>query len=234
VRQVPAIAYLYHAMSLTAEIQPRFNEWNPAHYRLFGIRTIVAPAGIQTALPPFWQRDQVIGRFEVFRAPETGYFDVVDVPAAVHTTKHNFYDVNDRWLRSDWVEKRLHLLLDLGGPAPERLLIPAEGALPALPAFPGAGRIVSERQDGEEYRAEVEANRASYVLFKMTWHSNWRATVDGAPVRTAMLSPGFIGIAVRPGKHSLTLQYVGSAWKLWLALGGVLAVALQARALSFH
>jgi len=85
---------------------------------LFGIRTIVAPAGIRTALPAFWQRDQTIGRFDLFRAPDTGYFDIVDAPAAVHTTKDSFYEINGRWMQSDWVEKRLHLLLDLGGPVP--------------------------------------------------------------------------------------------------------------------
>jgi hypothetical protein len=227
VRQVPAVAFLYHAMALTADIQPRMNEWNPAHYRLFGIRTIVAPAGIQTALPPFWSREQTIGRFDIFRTPETGYFDVVDAPAAVHTTKHNFYDINDRWLQSDWANKHLHLLLDLGGPVPERLRIPPEDPLPALPAFAPAGTIRSENQEGEVYRTDCDISRAAYVLFKMTWHANWRATLDGRPVTTSMLSPGFIGVPVEPGRHTVELRYVGSAWKLWLALAGILAVALQ-------
>src|SRR5207248_963030 len=121
VRQIPAVAFLYHAMALTAEIQPRMNEWNPAHYRLFGIRTVVAPAGIRTPLPPFWTHEQTIGRFDIFELPSWGYFDIVDVPAAVHVTKANFYEVNDLWLQGDWVEKRLHLWLDLGGPAPPGL-----------------------------------------------------------------------------------------------------------------
>jgi uncharacterized membrane protein YfhO len=93
--------------------------------------------------------------------------------------------------------------------------------------------VLAERQNREEYHAGIEANRASYVLFKMTWHPNWSATVDGAPVRTAMLSPGFIGVPIGPGKHMVALRYVGSAWKAWLALAGVIAVVIQARALSF-
>src|ERR1022692_4893691 len=118
-------------MALPADIQPRMNEWNPDHYRLFGIRTVVAPAGIQTALPPFWTREQTIGRFDIFATPATGYFDVVDAPATVHTTKHNFYEINDRWLQSDWVAQRQHLLLDLGGPVPDNLRLWPENALPA-------------------------------------------------------------------------------------------------------
>jgi hypothetical protein len=225
VEQAPAVAYLYHAMALTADIQPRMNEWNPAHYRLFGIRTVVAPAGVQTPLPPFWSREQTIGRFDIFRTPETGYFDVVDAPAAVHTTKHNFYEVNDRWLQSDWADKRLHLLLDLGGPVPERLRIPLEDALPALPAFPAAGVIQSEHEAGDTYRADCDVSRPAYVLFKMTWHANWRANVDSRPVAISMLSPGFIGVPVSRGRHSIELRYEGSAWKLWLALAGLIGIA---------
>jgi hypothetical protein len=227
VHQVPAVAYLYHAMALTADIQPRMNEWNPEHYRLFGIRTVVAPAGLQTALPPFWSREQTIGRFDIFRTPETGYFDIVDAPAAVHTTKHNFFDINDRWLKSDWANKHLHLLLDLGGQVPERLRIPADEPLPALPAFPAAGTIQSERGSDDSYQANCQVSRSSYVLFKMTWHANWHALVDGRPVATAMLSPGFIGVPVPAGQHAVELRYEGSIWKLWLALAGLIAIVAQ-------
>jgi hypothetical protein len=225
VRQVPAVSYLYHAMALPADIQPRMNEWNPDHYRLFGIRTVVAPAGIQTALPPFWTREQTIGRFDIFATPATGYFDVVDAPATVHTTKHNFYEINDRWLQSDWVAQRQHLLLDLGGPVPDNLRLWPENALPAALSLPSPGAVAAEHE-GE---AEVDIARPSYVLYKMTWHRNWHAWVDRAPVATAMLSPGFIGVPVGPGKHTILLRYEGSAWKLWLALGGICGVVFLAR-----
>jgi hypothetical protein len=211
-------------MALTADIQLRLNEWNPAHYRLFGIRTVVAPTGIQTALPPFWTRKETIARFDIFRTPDTGYFDIVDAPAAVHATKHNFYDVNDRWLQSDWVEKRQHLLLDLGGPVPDWLRISPDGPLPTLPAPSPAGSIASDSNDDDHYHAEADVARQSYVLFKMTWHPNWHAMVDGRSATTVMLSPGFIGVPVPPGHHSIDLRYEGSAWKLWLALAGVVAI----------
>ena len=225
VRQIPAVSYLYHALALTADIESRMDEWNPDHYRLFGIRTVVAPAGIQTPLPPFWTREQTIGRFDIFATPQTGYFDVVDVPAAVHTTKHNFYDIDDRWLHSDWVGKRQHLLLDFAGTAPRLPRLWPLNALPAAPARPPAGAVVAERE-GE---ADVEIARSCYVLLKMTWHPNWQVWVDHAPVTPVMLSPGFIGVPVEPGKHTVVLRYQGSAWKLWLGLAGLIAVIVLAR-----
>jgi Bacterial membrane protein YfhO len=213
VRQVPAVAYLYHAMALTAEIQPRLNEWDQAQYRLFGIRSVVAPAGIQTALPPFWHRDQIIGRFDTFTIAGSTYFDVVDAPEVARIDKASFYDVNDRWLQSDQVEKRRHLLLDYAG------VVSAPAPLPAGAGEPG---IVTASDDRE---ATVQVQRPAYLLFKMTWHPNWQARVDGARVPTVMLSPGFIGVAVPPGSHKVTMHYQGSVWRLWLALAGVLAVA---------
>ena len=45
-------------------------------------------------------------------APGGGYFDVVYVVASVKSTRDNFYDVNDRWLQSDWTQRRMHLFLD--------------------------------------------------------------------------------------------------------------------------
>jgi hypothetical protein len=211
-------------MALPADIQPRMNEWDPAHYRLFGIRTVAAPAGIRTALPPFWTRDETIGRFDLFSTPDAGYFDVVDAPFAVSTTKHTFYDINDRWLQSDWVAKHQHLVLDLAGFVPPLPRLTPDQSLPPAPSSPAAGEVFSERE-GETFDAEVGVARPALVLFKMTWHANWRAKVDGTTVSTAMLSPGFIGVPVTAGKHHVSLRYEGSAWKIWLALAGILAVA---------
>ena len=53
----------------------------------------------------------------------------MDAAAAVPVNKDNFYDVNRRWLRSDWVEKRAHLWLDLRGDAPSSLARLAANAL---------------------------------------------------------------------------------------------------------
>jgi hypothetical protein len=90
------------------------------------------------------------------------------------------------------------------------------------------GRIVSASQSGEAYRAEFETPHPAPVLFKMTWHSNWKAYIDGRPSETTMLSPGFVGIPAPAGHHALLVRYEPGTWKLWMALGGILAVLLMA------
>jgi hypothetical protein len=213
---LPAVAFLYHSMALTSDIMVRFNEWNPIHYQLFNIHTVVAPAA-NPPLPPFLVQREQIGPFRIFDAPPASYFDVVDVIASVQTTRSNFYDVNDRWLQSDWVLKRAYLWLDRRGDAPPQLpRLAAEDALPQMPVFPAPGRVESERKDGETYRASIDVNRPAFALFKMTWHKNWVACIDGKPAKTAILSPGFIGVSVPVGRHEILMRYLPQNHKgLW-------------------
>jgi hypothetical protein len=217
---VPAVAFLYHAMALTSDIMVRFNEWNPAHYRLFNVRTVVAPAS-QATLPPFLVPHRENGRFRVFDAPGGGYFDVVEAPFSVRTTKDDFYGVNDRWLESDWVGRRLHLQLDMGGGVPPEVPhLLASGPLPDIPPAPPAGEVRSEQRDGERYRARLQVWRPAFALFKMTWHSSWKALVDGRAEKVVMLSPGFVGVPIAPGEHEVVLRYEPGVWRMVLGAAG--------------
>ncbi len=223
---LPAVSFLYHSMALTSDIMVRFNEWNAGHYRLFNVHTVVAPVGPNPMIPPFLAPIGQNGRFRIFAAPGDSYFDLVDVVASVKTTRNNFYDVNDRWLQSDW-ERRAHLLLDgWGDSSPPMARLAADDALSQVPVLPSAGEVRGERRDGEVYRASLEAVRACFALFKMTWHPNWKAWVDGQPRNTVMLSPGFVGVPLGPGHHSIVMRYQPEGWKAVLGFAGLLAVIL--------
>jgi hypothetical protein len=141
-------------MALTADIMVRFDETNPSHYRLFNVHTVVAPAGGgpgAAGVPGAARRD---GRFQISsRRRTSSYFDLVDVVGSIKTTRNDFYDINDRWLQSDWVAKRVHLRLDWAGDqAPRMARFGAGDALPAMPALPSAGEVLSERRNGESIR----------------------------------------------------------------------------------
>jgi hypothetical protein len=223
VARVPALSFMYHSMSLTSETMTRFNEFSRAHYRLFDIQTVIAPEGV--ALPSFLTPIVETGPLRIFEAPGEGYFEVVDVFYSVRATKDNFYDVNDRWQQSDWVEHRQHLLLDLVGHAPAEMpRLAADAPLPASPPFPFPGAVLNEQSSDQDYQAEIGVGRRSYVLFKMTWHPNWHATVDGVPVETVMLSPGFTGVPVTAGRHKIEILYEPEKWKSGLAMLGLLLV----------
>ena len=224
---IPAVGFLYHSMALTSDVMVRFNQWNPSHYRLFNIHTVVAPVGLTPPLPPFLLPIAQNGRFRVLAAPPSSYFDVVDVVASVKVTRNNFYDVNDRWLQSDWVAKRAHLRLDWQDDVSPRIArLAPDDALPPMPPLPPAGAVDGEQRNGEVYQADLEAFRPSVALFKMTWHANWKAYVDGKIRKTEMVSPGFVGVPLEPGRHTLTMRYEPESWKIALGIGGLLIVGL--------
>ncbi len=126
---IPAVSYLFHSMSLSSEIMTRFDETSPAQYRLFDVRTVIAPSDSSVALPQFLAPLSAAGPLAIYAAPAAGHFDVVDVPVAVKTSKNNFYDINDRWMSSDWVDRRQHLLLDFRGDAPAAMeVVPPDAA----------------------------------------------------------------------------------------------------------
>ena len=224
---VPAVGFLYHAMALAGDVMVDFNDQSAEQYRLWNIRTVIAPANRPVNLPGFLQPQSRYGELQTYEAPGDGYFDLVDVAAAVKTTRRNFYDVIHRWLQSDWPGKHTYLLLDWQGSAPpgSRRLAP-EASLPNLPAPPAAGAVVSEKQDGQVYRAECLVARPTYALFKMGWHPNWHAYVDGTREPTVMLSPGYAGVHLDPGPHRLEFRYEPGPEKPLLAIAGVLLTLL--------
>ena len=225
--QIPAVSYGYNATALPTDIMRRFDELNPAHYRLFDIHSLLAPA--MPGTPPFLTPLKDFGRFRVLDAPGAGYFDVVDVAAVVPIDRSNFYDVNDGWMHSEWLARKLYLWLDLRGGAPAGLpRLSPTGPLPAPPAAPAdsPGTVTRESQTGQVYEAELDATRPSYALFKMTWHPKWVATVDGKPETTAMISPGFLAVPVTPGHHRIVCRYEPGKWREYLAMAGFLLVGL--------
>jgi hypothetical protein len=220
-RHVPAVAFLYHSMALTGDIMVQFNDWSPAQYRLFNIRTVIAPD--RTPLPPFLVPRDHIGSFQLYDAPGSGYFDIVDVPAVVQTTSNNFYDINTRWLQSEWPKNKQHLWLDPSdGMSHAATRISASSGLSPAPSASSSGSVITEQETDDSFEARVDVVRASYALFRMTWHPNWIAFVDGRPVQTIMLSPGFIGIPVSEGSHSIVCRYSPGFGKLLLAISGLL------------
>ena len=229
INQVPGIGFMYNSSALPSDL--RFDELNPAAYRLFNVRSLLAPA--MPGTPGFLKPVADFGRFRVLDAPGGGYFDVVDVAAAVPITRYNFYDVTDRWLHSAWVERKQHLWIEFKGPDPKASAptglprISADSPLPETQA-PAAspGTVASERQNGQVYEAEFEAARPSFVLFKMTWHANWKAYVDGKAQNTAMLSPGFLGVPVAPGRHRILCRYEPGNWKIPMGAAGFVVVGL--------
>jgi hypothetical protein len=214
---IPAVGYLSHTMALTAPIVLEFDERNPDHYRLFDVTSFIVPARTKYPVPAFLKPGPVFGRFQIYDTPANGYFDAADVTQSLSLSRDSFADASGVWLRGSDAPLRRQIEFRLPGEEPA---LP-----PTVPAGP-PGVIREARETASGFQAAFDAARPAWALFKMTYHPNWRATVDGRPASTAMLSPGFLGVHVPAGQHALELSYQGSAWKLGMAFGGVLGIAV--------
>ena len=87
------------------------------------------------------------------------------------------------------------------------------------------GRMLDEKIGPGKYSAVFVADRESYLLLKVTYHSGWRARLDGEEVTPVMLSPGFIGVKVGPGVHEAVIWYTPRPWRLPLLGFGLLVLA---------
>jgi hypothetical protein len=225
-RLLPAVSFAYNASVFPSDVMTSFDELKPEQYRLFNIRTIVAPP--LAGAPPFLTRLADIEPFRVLDAPGTGYFGLVDVPATARVNRDNIYDLNIAWLKSDWLPKDQYVWLDFDGSTPKNLqiLTPA-GPMPQAPAPASpAGLVSNERQTRQVYEADLDAARPAFALFRVTYHFCWKVYVDGRPQPTMMLTPGYLGTSVPAGKHHILCRYEPGNWKLWMAAAGFLVTLL--------
>jgi hypothetical protein len=175
------------------------------------------------APPAFLTRVAGFGRFGVLDAPATGYFGLVDVLAAAKATRLNVYDINKPWVRSDWPDADQYVRLDFHDESPGSLmsLVPGSALPAAPPAGAPAGSVSNERQTGQVYEADLDVARPAWTVFRMSYHFCWKAYVDGVAQQTAMLTPGFLGVQVAPGRHHIVCRYEPGNWKLYLAAAGL-------------
>jgi hypothetical protein len=228
------VGYLYHALSLNADIQVLLDESRPDHFELFNVRYMVAPAG--QAPPGFVELVDSFGRHNLYTLATSGYFDLVDSDVILAGHRDDFFTAASQWLASDLPRLKQHPAISLGGVAhgAGQVLPLSEAAavipLMAVPANSPRGRIISEEVETGAYSTEVEVERDSVLMLKATYHPNWRATVDGAQAETLMLMPSYIGVRLAPGRHQVRLAYGPRPLRPALLMAGLLALALVALA----
>ncbi len=218
------LGYLYHAMSLNADIQVYFDENNPTHYNLFNIAYVVAPIG--KTFPDFVKPVKTIGDWAVYRVQTSGYFDLVRSDLAFYGPKEDFYRANLKWLRSDLPTLKQHPSIFFEkdkGDYKEWIDISKDFSPPGKENFKhvNAAQISSTRDSAQSSSAAVALKDTSYLLFKTTYHPYWRVLVDNVEKDALMLSPSYMGVRLEPGEHRINFQYRPPAYKTLLLIAGL-------------
>ncbi len=68
------------------------------------------------------------------------------------------------------------------------------------------------------------SSQQCYVIYKMTYHPEWRVFVDGAEEKLVMMSPSFMGVAVSSGTHDVVFSYEVFWYRKWLLLVSILSL----------
>jgi hypothetical protein len=215
--KIEAVSPPYQSLSLNSDLIWHFDDRNPSHFNLFNVRYVVAPRGL--TMPAFLHPIKETSRYTLYKAETSGYAQFAMVTGFMKIeSQSNLLSQNRGWLLSP-------------SPAAGRFVrytYPSKdgeyGTLPK-PASPGNGRIIEERVMPERIDLKVQSQDEVTLVLKMTYHPNWRVTVDDQEVQTFMVSPSFIGFNLPGGNHRVSAEYRSPIYKTILLIIGACTFA---------
>ena len=232
---LPAISYMYHTMGLCSDLEPAFDPSRRDHFDLFNVRYLLASDARR--LPPFAEPQPLAPGLVAGVVDTEGYFGVVGIGAFVRYAKGDadaLREFNRAFIASRWHAE--HRFVRIGwrhgdepsaGEHPVILTESFEDDAPRDWRAP-RGRVLSSSGRGDRYQAQVQLEDPGVILFRMSYHPNWQAMLNGRRVPTIMLAPGHLGIEAPPGKHAVEMTYRSPAWTRALPWAGLVFLALVA------
>ena len=226
---VDQVGYTLRTASLMTDPEYHFNETNPGDFSLFGIRYLVLPPWRPPPVPATLVF--TAGNYWLYVLPANGYVRVVDTVGVLEADRTDVGSRSVPYMASALPAEGRYLTVAWAG---------RRAATPTQPAGGTAGiaGVVTSTQsalpDGQA-GATVVAYRRAVVVLSASFDPGWVATVDGRRVPTQMLAPALVGVAVGPGRHTVTWSY--QAYEgypvLWVLAGTVLvAVPVVAWAIA--
>ena len=218
---IDALGFTLRLVSLSSDVETRFNDADPAHYNLFNVKYLILPSDQAPKIKATFL--QAAGRWRLWEVPTSGYLQLVDTTSAIMADRTNIGRQVADYLSSPMPAAGLTPVIAFGGSA---------AAQPTAPFNPPAGSpgsvsVQYDLPDDGSFGGVVTATRNAVVMLKATYDPRWHVTVDGKPAKTQMLAPSFVGVAVTPGQHRIEFHYVPYQyyWVLFL-IGALTLVAL--------
>jgi hypothetical protein len=218
---VDALGFPRRLVSLSSDVETRFNDADPAHYDLFNVKYVITTAKNRPQVTATFL--QGAGRWRLWEVPTSGYLEVVDTTAAITADRTNIGKRTVGYLNSSMPAEAVTPVIAFAGSAAATPT--AASGKPVGSA--GDVSLQYELPDDGSFGGVVTANRNAVVMLKATYDPRWHVTVDGKTAKTQMLAPSFVGVAVSPGEHRIEFHYVSFRyyWALFL-IGALTLVAL--------
>jgi hypothetical protein len=218
-----AIGLYARTDSLSSDVEPYFDETKAAEYDLFNVRYVLVPSARKPGIDAvtFVARR---GEFSLYEVHTSGYLEAVDTTAPVTADRSNMYAMARPYIKSPAVSEFRHPFVSFNGSATPAPSIDASAPYAGPPGSVGDSNA---DLDNGIFTGRVSMDRPGWVMLKESYAPHWTATVDGKPVKTEMLAPSFVGVAVPAGAHDVAFTYKsGSSYPLLFLIGGLTLLGL--------
>jgi hypothetical protein len=208
------------SLSLNADLLWEFNDQDLSHYRLFNVDYVIAPRTV--TFPSGLRVIATTLRYVLYASPGRGYAEYAAITRAEPaSTKQELVARELAWLRSGGPARWSFARYDYPKAAPVDATVPIPDC--------ATGRIAYERVQPDRFEVLARCDTASAMVIKVTYHPNWRVTIDGTAVPTFMASPSYLAFALPAGEHFIVAEYRSTPIKTpLLALGAVVLVGTGA------
>jgi hypothetical protein len=207
----------YQGVSLNSHFVFYFDDADPAYYRLFNVRYVVAPA--ERRMGPFLTPLTTTRNYTLYRADSSGGYGELakSMDPQVTVSQRDLLDRNVAWLISDAPAQNSFIRWSYA---------PGGGAMngKSYTGVPADGSVTDQEFGPGLIRLRVNSPAPSPLVIKTTYHPNWRVTIDGRAAESFMTSPSFIGVQVPAGDHLVRLEYLSGGLKKILLMIGALAL----------
>ena len=213
--RLPRVAKPYASLALNGDLTFHFDDRSAAMYDVLNARYAVARTG--DAVPPFLFAMRTVGRYTIYGAPTSGWvaFAASTIRESVTSDEKLFFRIRD-WFTGDGPRTRAYVRYDYP--------VALDGGSSGARSWCADGRVAYERAQRDSLDVLAGCESAATLVLKITYHPNWRVTVDDRVAQTFMVSPGFIGIELPAGQHFVTARYVSTPLKTPLLVTGALTL----------
>ena len=220
--EADSLGFFLRVSSLSTDIEPYFNENDPAQYDLFNVKYVLLPAPRKptVAATPIATR----GQYTLWQVHTSGYLEVVDTTAAVRADRTDMAAMFAPYVASlGLAQLRVPLVAFDGKPTPP----PSSSASAPYTGPPGSVDWSNASLVDGRFTGQVTSSRPAWVMLKESYSPRWTATVDGKPVQTQMLAPSFVGVPVPAGTHLVVFKYrPRSSYPVLFALGAFILLGI--------
>jgi hypothetical protein len=240
------VLWLPETWSPNSDTEQYFSEDQIKDYDLFNIRYVVAPPTQTTQ--PFWKEKTRGQNWVLYDVDTTGYFTLGTRSMVVVADKQSYINLSRLWIQSKIPTQKLYPELVIGKTwTSDRFKIPTirmidevtyltaqntrQNIFAINPLYagdaPSASMIGPEQvTDDMIFKTVVKVDqgcRECLIILKQTYHPNWRATVDGKPVKPIIVFPFYVAVPLNTsGTHEIAVWYQPSDLKVVLMVLGLL------------